>query len=73
MEHCIDVFGYGVWEKAFTRESAEACFEWLPTSCLAKKIKWTAGAAGVGALDPISILLGVAKSGPVKGGLFALF
>jgi len=45
----------------------------LPTSCLAKKIKWTAGAAGVGALDPISILLGVAKSGPVKGGLFALF
>ena len=71
-QSCIDAFGYGDPEKAFTRESIEACFLWLPTSCIAKIIGWSVFGAGVGSLDPIALLLRVAKSGPIKGGLFAL-
>ena len=72
MNACVNAFGYGDPEQAFKIESAEACFKWLPTSCLAKKIGWPFVAGGVGSYDPIDILLGVGKNEPVKGGLFAL-
>ena len=70
-QSCIDAFSYGVKENAFTRESIEACFLWLPTSCIAKKIGWSFFGAEGGSLDPIAILFGFTQSGPVSAGLFA--